>query len=233
MHRRYGPVLRVAPNEVTFASKDAWNDIHQPRPNHQIFLKDPLWWSSQPGHPTSIINAINPKEHAKIRNTLAPGFTPRALRSQEPFIQKYVNLLVEKIQERTDEAASDEGVELDICPWMNFTAFDIFGDLGFGESFDCLQDARYHPWIALLFNSVKAASFVAAARFYPLIEFLLMKCIPPSLKKMQTDHYQQIVDKVDRRLNWEVQRPDLMSHVIQERPGEKGLSAAEISATCE
>lgn len=54
----------------------------------------------------------------------------------------------------------------------------------FGESFDCLQYSRYHTWIAPLFNSVKAASFVAAARFYPLVDLLLVKCISPSLKKI-------------------------------------------------
>jgi cytochrome P450 len=229
LHRKYGPVLRIAPNEVTFASKEAWNDILQTRPNHQIFLKDPLWWSSQPGHPDSIINAINPEVHAKIRKFLAPGFTLRALRKQEPFIQRYVNLLVERIEQQTDELKPGQWLELDISPWLNFTTFDIFGELGFGESFNCLQHSKYHPWIALLFNSVKAAGFVVAARFYPLVEFLLMKCIPPSLKKMQMDHYQQIVDKVDRRLNWELQQPDIISHVIQEQF--EGLSAGEISAT--
>jgi cytochrome P450 len=121
-------------------------------------------------------------------------------------------------------------MELDIAPWFHYTTFDIFGDLGFGESFDCLQHSRYHPWIALLFNSVKAASFVVATRFYPLVEFILLKCIPPSLKKMQKDHYQQIVDKVQRRLHWELERPDLMSYVIKETNG-KQMSMGEINAT--
>jgi cytochrome P450 len=231
LHQKYGPILRTAPNEVTFASKEAWNDIFQPRPGHHIFLKDPLWWSSQPGHPDSIINAINPEVHAKIRKAVAPGFTVRALRSQEPFVQKYVNLLVESLKEQTDEVAQGHWLELDISSWLNFTTFDIFGDLGFGESFDCLQSSKYHPWIALLFNSVKAAGFVISARYYPWIEVLLMRCIPPSLKKLQKDHYKQIVDKVERRLNWERERPDLMSHVIREQPGEKNLIAGEISAT--
>jgi hypothetical protein len=139
--------------------------------------------------------------------------------------------MVERLEERANEAALGKGVELDIAPWLNFTAFDIFGDLGFGESFNCLEHSQYHPWIALLFNSVKAASFVAAARFYPLVEWVLMRCIPPSLSKMQQDHYQQIVDKVDRRLNWEVERPDIMSYVIQQCFDGKGLSTGEINAT--
>jgi hypothetical protein len=142
-----------------------------------------------------------------------------------------VNLLIQRLEEQTKKVVEDKFLEIDIAPWMNFTAFDIFGDLGFGESFNCLEDSRYHPWIGLLFNSVKAAGFIVSARFYPWFEFLLMKCIPPSLKKVQKDHYQQIVEKVDRRMNWELDRPDLMSHVLKQKPGEAGMTSGEISAT--
>lgn len=165
-----------------------------------------------------------------MRKALAPGFTPRALRGQEPILHRYVNLLVERLSELITENQGTRGVEIDIGPWFNFITFDIFGDLGFGESFDCLRHSRYHPWIALLFNSVKAASFVAAARFYPWVEFILMKCIPPSLRKMQQAHYQQIVDKVQRRLNYELERPDIMSYVAV---GDEvdGLSIDETNVT--
>ncbi|RWA09278.1 hypothetical protein EKO27_g5848 [Xylaria grammica] len=228
LHRKYGPVIRIAPDEVTFAGAEAWTDILQPR---EQFLKDPVWWAKQPGNPDSIINAINPEIHARMRKTLAPAFTLRALRAQEPILHQYVNLLVEKLtQLASDASSSNETTEFDIAPWFNYITFDIFGDLGFGESFNCLQNSRYHPWIALLFNSVKAASFVAAARFYPLVEFLLLKIIPPSLKKMQRDHYQQIVDKVERRLNYELERPDIMSHVIA-IDDKRGFSRDEINAT--
>jgi len=223
LHRVYGPILRVAPDEVTFAHPDAWTDIFQPRPHH--FLKDPVWWKSQPGQAQSLISAIDPATHARIRKALAPGFTTHALKAQEPILQQYVNLLIDKLIEHTKERSA-----LDIAPWFNFVTFDIFGDLGFGESFDCLQNSRYHPWIALLFNSVKAASFVAAARFYPLVEFLLMKSIPPSLRKMQRDHFEQIVDKVQRRLNFELERPDIMSHVIK-GDDKKSLPIEEINTT--
>ncbi|KAI0483386.1 putative cytochrome P450 [Xylariaceae sp. FL0804] len=230
LHRIYGPVLRIAPGEVTFAQAGAWADIFQARPDHKPFLKDPIWWGRQPGLPDSLISAIHPDTHARIRRTLAPGFTPRALAAQESILHRYTDLLVGRLAEKAPSNAY--GAEFDIGPWFNFIAFDIFGDLGFGESFDCLQNSRYHPWIALLFNSVKAASFVIAARFYPLIDSILMRCIPPSLRKMQSDHYQQIVQKVQRRLNFELERPDIMSHVIaQDTAGNEGLSIGEINAT--
>lgn len=125
-----------------------------------------------------------------------PWLYIEGVETQEPILQKYVGLLVSRLHDQT--LKEPRGAVLEIVPWLNYTTFDIFGDLGFGESFDCLQHSRYHPWISLLFNSVEAASFVVAARFYPWVEKLLMKCIPRSLKKIQRDHYQQIVDKVTR-----------------------------------
>lgn len=231
-HNIYGPILRIAPDEVTFADEAAWADIFQTRPDSEQFLKDPVWWSRQPGLPNSLISAIDPEQHANMRKVFVPAFTTRALRAQEPTIHQYVNLLVERLQELVTAAESngEEAAEINMTPWFHFTIFDVFGDLGFGESFDCLQSSKYHPWIALLFNSVRAASVVAAVRYYPILQWLLFKCIPPSLRKKQMKHYNQIVEKVDRRLNWELERPDIMSHVIHERKGTTGLPIGEIYA---
>ncbi|RYP26286.1 hypothetical protein DL768_011756 [Monosporascus sp. mg162] len=47
---------------------------------------------------------------------------------------------------------------------------------------------------------------------------------------MQRDHYQQIVDKVHRRFNFELERPDIMSHVITAKE-EGDLSIGVINTT--
>jgi hypothetical protein len=123
-----------------------------------------------------------------------------ALRAQEPIIQQYVALLVQRLRERIQAGCdslssssteqlgrkSDKtGTLVDIFPWLNFTTFDIFGDLGFGESFNCLEHSKYHPWISLIFNSIKAITFLNSVKYYPMFDWLLKKCIPPSMKKMQ------------------------------------------------
>lgn len=58
-----------------------------------------------------------------------------------------------------------------------------------------------------------------------------MKCIPQSLIDKQRKHYFQIVDKGDRRLNWELERPDIMSHVIGGRQGKEALPTGVIYTT--
>ncbi|KAJ6110234.1 cytochrome P450 [Penicillium sp. IBT 16267x] len=202
LHREYGTVVRTAPDEVSFASGDAWTAIYANtnRSENRQVLKDPLC-------------AISPPQHARMRKMLSPGFTTRALRAQEPVLQKFTNLLVERLRETVESSSENNNgteAEIDIAPWFNFTTFDIFGDLGFGD--------------------VKAASFLAAARYYPLVEFLLKKCIPASLSQKAVKHQQQIVEKIDRRLSWELQRPDIMSHLIDDN-GQVAWCRGELDAT--
>lgn len=56
------------------------------------------------------------------------------------------------------------------------------------------------------------------------------KCTPASLKKKNQDHYQAIADKVERRLGWELDRPDFMTHAIK-KDGELNMPMKEITAT--
>ncbi|TVY62847.1 Cytochrome P450 monooxygenase aclL [Lachnellula suecica] len=228
IHRKYGKIVRIAPNEISFAHVDAWTEIFQGRPGHAPYSKDPVWWGKQPGQAESLLSA-NTEDHARMKKLLGHGLSQRALKSQEAIVQKYVDLLIERLKDMA--ARRPEGAVVDMVPWFNYTTFDIFGDLAYGEPFDCLQHSAYHPWITTLFKSVKAASFVIAARFYPLIDFLLMKCIPLSLKQMAKDHISLIEGRVERRLGWEVERPDLMSHIIKHNNEKEGMTLEEIQAT--
>lgn len=225
--RKYGPVVRVAPNEVTFALPEAWNDILVARPNRQRFLKDRFWWKTIPRDgPQSLMTTIDPDRHARLRKTLAPGFNSRALSAQEPILHRYVDLLIDRLRER--ESKSPGGwVEIDITPWLMYTTFDVFGDLGFGDSFNCLQNAAYHPWIALIFNTLHTACLITAANYYPWISNLLLKLIPPSMMKKAQEHSRQVAEKVEKRLNLEHERQDIMSYLLKD-PEHMELSHGDI-----
>ncbi|KAM7210584.1 Cytochrome P450 [Rhypophila decipiens] len=244
LHQRYGPIVRVAPDEVSIAQAEVWNEIFQPRQEYEVdsasvgtirhreFLKDPIWWEphgTTNGKVANVITAIDPEHHARLRKVLAPAFTSRALKAQEPFIQRYVNLLVERIRE-TATASEDE---IDMKDWFIFTTFDIFGDLGFGESFNCLENSRYHPWVARTFGSIKAVVWVVATRYWPAIHYLLLMCMPPSIREMADEHRRHVQEKVRQRMNYEVGRPDVFSPIMAaRRDGDKNvaMSLDEIDA---
>lgn len=104
---------------------------------------------------------------------------------------------------------------VDILNWMNYTTFDITGDLMFGESFDCLKDTRMHPWISLLFNSIKTVAIVGAAMQFLTLHVLLEACIPTKVTRQAEEHFNLAAKKVDRRLEANISRPDFISAILQ------------------
>jgi len=128
LHRRYGPIVRIAPNEITFAKAEAWIDIFQGRAGHLQFPKDPLWWARQPGHSESLLSA-GFEDHARMRKLLHHGFTQRALRNQEPILQKYVGLLIDRLRDQTkgrSEGAVVDMVSVSLCDSPQACLFVMF-----------------------------------------------------------------------------------------------------------
>jgi len=177
----------------------------------------------------SIVNAFDPKEHSRFRKAMEPGFTEKALRLQEPIIQEQVDKFIKAL----DKLASSEkeGAVTDIVRWLGFVTFDMIGDLGFGESFGCLERSEYHPWVSLIFNSLRAATYLASLRYYPSINWLLGLAIPKSVMKKEKEHWQLAVDKVNRRLGIEQQRQDIIGMIQQDENGIHGLTVPEMQAT--
>ncbi|KAK0718743.1 cytochrome P450 [Apiosordaria backusii] len=204
-HQQYGPIVRVAPSELSFTTPDAWAEILQPGRTPPL-PKDSRW--SIPGLlAQGIINIVDLNLHGRVRRLVAPAFTTSALRGQEPILQRYTTLLIGRLRDIVTSGTNDrQGVKIDVVPWINFATFEMLGDLAFGESFDCLQTSQYHSWIALLTNTPK---------------------------RKVLDHVRVISDKVDRRLNLESTRSDIMSHVIKqmETEGLEELTMDTVNST--
>lgn len=218
MHRLYGPIIRVAPDEIAYAHPDAWTDILQAKPGSPAFSKDPTWWAPLPGVPPGLVTFVDHETHALIRRQLNPGFTSRAMALQEGAVHTYVDLLVSRWRDAISPSSSPDPdgtgeVEVDVVRWFNYLTFDILGDLAFAESFDCLDRGQYHGWISLIFDSLRYNGVMIAARFYPALFDLLGKLVPKSMVKAQKDHEMLIVDKVRRRLELGSGRLDFMSTI--------------------
>ena len=127
-----------------------------------------------------MISTSNYTDHARMSGLLKGAFTEKALRDQEHIIQSYVNLLVSSLRETVCS-----GNTINIVKWFNCVTFDIVGDLGFGEPFDCLRNGAYRPWVSMVYDASRMLfAFAAAARFYPLIEYVMMNLLPLRMIKM-------------------------------------------------
>lgn len=230
IHEKYGEIVRIAPDELSFAKAEAWTDIFTNRSGAHPFPKNPIFFQAPVGQAENIITEQDPVEHARMRKLLSSAFTEEAVKAQEGTVQYYTDLLMARLEEKCVSPDGEGGI-IDIVDWLNFFTFDLTGDLAFGEPFGCLEKGEYHPWIALIFSFIKGMVFLAVARYYPWIERLLIKFIPKSLLKMQQDHHQLAVEKMYRRLNLETTRDDFVTPVIEKNSDFKSMSIAEVEAT--
>jgi cytochrome P450 len=114
-----------------------------------------------------------------MRRLLNHAFSDQALRGQEGFINSYINLLIEKLHKK---AASDS--QVDLMRWLNFTTFDIIGDLCFGESFDSLKNEDYNFWVANIFKGLKIARMLGlqSVSDYRITPFEPFEIVPATSK---------------------------------------------------
>ena len=227
LHEQYGPVVRLAPNELFFIDAQAWQDIygfHQGKPN---FPKNPLWFQPGDNGIHSILSA-NDADHSRYRRLLAHAFSERALRQQEELILSYVELLISRLRGLT---ASPETNVVDLVKWFNYTTFDIVGDLSLGETFGCLAESRYHGWVEILFAQFKLASIFVGLRYYGL-DKLVKLIVPKSVVKKRLQHASIANDRIQARYDQgkSVPKSDFMTY-IQRHNDEKGMTYPEIEAT--
>jgi len=128
LHERYGPVVRIAPDELAFSDAAAWKDIYGHRiGEHGNQDENEKWivaYAGSKSAPRSLLSAPR-TEHAFLRRLLSHGFSDRSLRAQESMIRGHVDLLVAQLR----EVGGGGKNRVNIRDWISYTTFDIIGEL--------------------------------------------------------------------------------------------------------
>ena len=223
LHERYGPIVRIAPNRLAIEPSIAWKEIfaHRP-PARGEFQKDKRHFRN----PDSLIAAYT-DDHRRQRRQLSQAFSEVAMYQQEVYIKRYINLLIEQLSRLTEE-----GKIVDLVQWFNFTSFDIIGELTFAESFDCLSNGEYHPWITLIFTSIKAAANLQFIMQYPLLKPLAWYMVGKKGLERGRQHREAARQRAERRmaLGPVDERKDFMTYILRDNDdtGKGGMTHNEI-----
>ncbi|KAI4121446.1 MAG: hypothetical protein LQ338_006353 [Usnochroma carphineum] len=230
-HEEYGDIIRLAPDEVSFANKEAWDDIYTFRRGHKRALRDKVFATAPNDEVDNLITTTDPKFHMRVRGLLSNSFTENSLRTQHPLIQHHANTLVLKLRELAAKGDARSGALVNITDWVNFFTMDVIGDLAFGEPFGCIERGEYHTWVRTLFMYLKGMSLAAAPRYYPTLEFLLQKLMPQSIIDGQLQHQQYAHERINKRLDKRSNRPDFMTPFMKNNVDFTTMSRAEILST--
>ncbi|KAI0141742.1 cytochrome P450 [Xylariaceae sp. FL1272] len=223
LHRKYGPVVRIGANHLALDGSVGWPALTH-RTGKQEFGKQPGFYFGQ--RDLSILGAENDM-HRRQRRQLSHAFSDSALNEQGDLILKYVDLLVQQLGMR-----AQRGEKVNITDWMNFTTFDIIGDLAVSTPFKCLEAGDYHPWVTNFFASIEGSAASRFARFYPYLKPLVGLVKSHGDPEMDLRQIQMTMGITQGRMALGVQkegRKDFMTYMLRvNRDGEEGMSDMEI-----
>ncbi|KAM3447220.1 hypothetical protein MY3296_008956 [Beauveria thailandica] len=211
LHKKYGSVVRVAPDHLSYTTETAWRTIYGLRTVEMD--KNCQAGFSRPGlKGAAAILSADRKNHSRLRRILAPPLSENSVKGHDDTVVKYVNQLVKKLKGRSSQVA------VDLNKYFEWTTMDLIGDLL------CSQ-----PDGAFLREDGGRLKF--ALETYNLVrwrEYLL----PKFRVQAAFENFKIIDAKIGKRLEMKTNRRDILSYMLGDKDGmtpvEMRLNAATI-----
>ncbi|TVY36836.1 Cytochrome P450 monooxygenase [Lachnellula subtilissima] len=170
--KKYGDVVRIAPNELVFITPQATMDIYSPhKKSLEVFVKTDF--QNRGKNLGGIIWEENPARHRQTAKKLAPAFSSRSIKAMEPVVHEYIDFFLARMEELG--ATSNE---IELVDWMNWLAMDMSADLAWNEKMHEMRDMKSSEYldVMLAFNSF--ATVIQVFKRFPLLHPLMYFCAP-------------------------------------------------------
>lgn len=126
-------MVRIAPNELSFASIEAQTTIHNPGAEVDGYFTKKGTMESTLGkivwQAENVLTTTDKNAHKLLRSSLLPAFTSKALLEQEQVQQYHVKKLIQNL-----DIALRARAEVNLTTHLSATLWDLIGDLSFGEA---------------------------------------------------------------------------------------------------
>lgn len=225
-HKKYGDVIRVSPNELSFASVSSWKEIYgHPTASRPAIPKATFYDIYGASFKSGCIGSErNPRTHGRMRKSLSAAFSTKALLEQEPIVQGVVDAFCDKLG---TIGAKPEG--LNMTKWFEMVAFDLLGEMAFGEGFGAIESETPHFWSDLIVDHLFGITIIDNLRRIPTIATLGKLVLPTLTSGVKEKHTGFSREKVARRMARKDPRKDFMENYIEKvRSGE--ISEEEMTA---
>ena len=114
LHERYGDVVRIAPDELSYLKPENWREIYGYRAGgKQEMIKDPRYHDTV--KPTVTILTGDREQHSYYRKMLSPQFSEKALKEQEYILHDFINLFIKSVR----EAGQGAKKPVNMTDWWN------------------------------------------------------------------------------------------------------------------
>ena len=141
VHEKYGKVVRIAPNELSFSDPAIIKEIYS---QGTPFMKSPFYNGLNEGTP-NLFDGIDRAAHKERRKLLGNAFAKSTIMETEP-------LVVEQIQRFLDWVEKKEGTAMNVYAWFRMLSLDIVSSLLMGSAIGALDSDAEHEYLSNLDN---------------------------------------------------------------------------------
>lgn len=219
IHKKYGPIVRFAPNHVEVSDPDAIEIIYGPKLD---FAKAPFYkvFDSHISSTPDSFSCLDSKTHDRRRRAVAPFYTQAAILEYEPRVDRCISLFHQRIEELVDNKKLT-----DIALLLRKYTFDVIGELFYGREggFGFLRDnIDYNNWGTLMEVLIRPLTATAYAPIgFKRLNMIIQMLYPDSragvfgffevIKQARDTLKQRLSDITAERLNGQ---DDILSKLI-------------------
>ncbi|KAK4069323.1 hypothetical protein Trihar35433_5902 [Trichoderma harzianum] len=139
LHAKYGPVVRITPDEVSLSDPENYSTIYhvgtkygKPDAYYHVFQA-----------PGSFFTAADNREHAKRRAPVNPFFSRKGVLELEPVVQEKAKVLLSKLRKDLDRASETPGGFVELQDLYSAISIDVASDYSFDDCYNTLEKERY------------------------------------------------------------------------------------------
>ncbi|KAL1862720.1 hypothetical protein Daus18300_008364 [Diaporthe australafricana] len=211
LHNQYGPVIRIAPNELSYTTSSAWRKIYGQRSPEFEKAVDGRGIAPVEINGKRALMTETSEGHARLRKAINPAFSERALRDQEKYLQVHSTTLLTQLSKSCKQGP------VDMAKWYNLLSYDVITgkstELAFGKTANCLNQAD-QPHLQVLGNRAKSVVFFQFALQYGLMS-VLQFLTPKYAREARRKHLALSAAKVQARLQAKSPGKDFMHYILE------------------
>ncbi|KAF4941051.1 Cytochrome P450 monooxygenase andK [Colletotrichum fructicola] len=170
LHEKYGDVVRLGPNTLSFADRAALKTIYG---LNKGFVKSDFYIVQQSvvkGHSLqSLFSTTDNSFHSQFRRCVNSAFSMSALVQYEPFVDNTTKLFLSQTEKLF--AGNPEGC--DFTTWLQFYAFDVIGEITYSKRHGFIEKNEDIDGIVAYLS--KLFLYVAPIGQIPLLDRLFLK----------------------------------------------------------
>ncbi|RFU34119.1 hypothetical protein B7463_g2203, partial [Scytalidium lignicola] len=130
LHRRYGPIVRIAPDELSFSSPEAARQLLSAGKG---FHKTPFYNVFPPENP-DIFTETREAVHAQKKRVVSGPYSMASMQKLTPYIDKAIDSLLSKLNQYAEGSG-----QVNLGDWLHYFAFDVLGEVAFSRPFGFLH----------------------------------------------------------------------------------------------